>query len=68
MAAAMKAEILNPPRRFEVEPAERADGTSGPPERLTITVRPCWQKPALKLELVLLYESSNVAYYYAAEG
>ena len=62
----MRAEILDPPTRFEVAPAPRQDGTTGPPERITVSVRPCWRKPPMRLELVLLYECQGVAYYAAA--
>lgn len=61
----MTAEILDPPTRFEVQPAPREDGTTGPPLQLSISIRPCWQKPAVRLELAYAYESDGVAYYYA---
>jgi len=60
----MHAEILDLRRRFEVQPEMRQDGTSGPPERVTMTIRPCWAKPPVELELALFYESENVAYYH----
>lgn len=59
----MTAEILENSTRFEVQPAPRQDGTTGPPLSISISLRPCWRKPALRLELRFLYEEQNVAYY-----
>lgn len=64
----MTAEILDPPTRFEIRPELREDGTIGPPRRLSITVRPCWQKPPRKLELFYLYEAEGVVYYGVQRG
>lgn len=56
----MRAEVLDLQARFDVQP----DGSSeGPPARLTISMRPCWRKPPVKLELLLAYVSEGVAYY-----
>jgi hypothetical protein len=63
----MQAEVLGVGTRFEIQPARREDGTVGPPDRMSISVRPCWKKPAVRLELAYLYEYQGVAYY-AVEG
>jgi hypothetical protein len=54
----MKAEVLVPETRFEIQPE---DGK--PPERLVLTVRTCWRKPPVELHLELLWELDGVAYY-----
>jgi hypothetical protein len=59
----MRAEVLDLAARFDVQPAVREDGTTGPPRRITLTTRPCWRKPAVTLQLTYLYEVQNVAYY-----
>jgi hypothetical protein len=59
----MRAEILDLNTRFEVRPARREDGIMGPPHWLTVSLRPCWKKPPLRLELVYMYEAQGVAYY-----
>lgn len=59
----MRAEILGIHSRFEVQPAQREDGTTGPPARVTVSMRPCWKKPPQQLELAYLYELDGVAYY-----
>jgi hypothetical protein len=62
----MMAEILDLRTPFEVQPALRQDGTTGPPLSITITMRPCWRKPAVRLELAFQYESRGVAFYVVA--
>lgn len=59
----MRAEILENSTRFEVQPAQRTDGTTGPPDRVTMSVRTCWRKPPQKLALLYLYQHNGVAYY-----
>jgi hypothetical protein len=59
----MRAEILESSTPFEVQPAPRQDGTTGAPLSITITLRPCWRKPAVRLELTFAYEEQGVAYY-----
>jgi hypothetical protein len=59
----MRAEILGIHSRFEVQPELREDGTKRPPERITVSIRPCWRTPPQKLELTYLYELDSVAYY-----
>lgn len=56
----MNAEVLDLEARFQVE---------GPvaPRSITITLRPCWRKPPVKLELVYAYEADNVIYYHVQE-
>jgi hypothetical protein len=63
----VKAEILDLAARLDVEPALREDGTTGPPQRITITVRTCWRKPPVQLVAVLLHEDEHVAYYHVVE-
>jgi hypothetical protein len=64
----MRAEVLGIAAQFEVQPAVRDDGTTGPPYRITLTTRTCWKKPALTLQLTYLYEAQNVAYYGVAKA
>jgi hypothetical protein len=64
----MQAEVLEISKRFEVQPAMRDDGTTGPPYRITLTTRPCWRKPPVTLQLAFLYEVQNVAYYDVVNG
>jgi hypothetical protein len=59
----MQAEVLGLGTRFEIQPALREDGTTGPPDRMSISVRPCWKKPAVHLQLGYVYEYQGVAYY-----
>lgn len=54
----MKAEILGDDIPFTV-----ADEVE-PPRSITITMRPCWRKPAIKYELAYAYEEGNVVYYH----
>lgn len=58
----MRAEVLELATRFEVQP-----NTLGPPDRITLTIRTCWKKPALRLVLVYCYEVDDVAYYQIVE-
>jgi hypothetical protein len=62
----MRAEILESSTPFQVQPALRQDGTTGPPLTLSISMRPCWRKPAVRLELEFQYESGGVAFYVVA--
>ena len=63
----MRAEILEPLTRFDITPVAREDGTTGPPRNLSLSVRTCWRKPAVQLNLELLYELDGVAYYATTE-
>jgi hypothetical protein len=63
----VRAQIMELEARFEVQPGLRADGTTGPPYWVSISVRPCWRKPAVKLDLRYLYEVENVVYYSITE-
>jgi hypothetical protein len=58
----MKAELLVPQTRFEVQP----EGGK-PPEKVTLTVRTCWRRPAVELHLQFLLELDGVAYYAVVE-
>lgn len=55
----MNAQVLDLETRFQIE---------GPvaPRSITITLRPCWRKPPIKLELVYAFEAKNVVYYVPA--
>ena len=64
----MQAEIVDLAARFEVQPALREDGTTGPPYRVSISMRPCWRKPPVRVELTLLDEVGKVAYYGVGES
>jgi hypothetical protein len=59
----MRAELLDSTARFDVQPALREDGSTGPPLRTTVTLRPCWKKPVMRLDLEFVYELGGVAYY-----
>jgi len=59
----MRAELLDSTARFDVQPALREDGSTGPPARLEVSLRPCWKKPVVKLYLEFIYELGGVAYY-----
>lgn len=59
----MNAEVLDLEARFTVQPTQ--DGLA--PRSITITLRPCWKKPPIKLELVYAYEAGNVVYYHVQE-
>jgi hypothetical protein len=63
----MRAEILDLSTCSEVQPAHREDGSTRPPYSISFSVRPCWRKPPVRMELSLLYESENIAYYAAKE-
>ena len=53
----MNAQVLDLETRFQIE---------GPvaPRSVTITLRPCWRKPPIKIELVYAFEVNNVVYYH----
>jgi len=59
----VRAEVLGLSARFDVQPALRSDGTTGPPLHVSLTLRPCWRKPPEKLDLEFVAEEQNVAYY-----
>lgn len=63
----MTAEIFDVGARFQVEPELRADGRLGPPERVVVTMRPCWRKPVQRFDLEFVMEDLDVAYYEIAE-
>lgn len=54
----MRAEIIGTAAGFEVEPEQRPDGSWGPPATVSLTMRPCWQKPAVHLSLEYLYTNA----------
>lgn len=62
----MKAEIVDLALRFDVTPGFKLDGSVGAPSEVTVSLRPCWRKPPVKLKLVFLYEADDVAYYHIA--
>ena len=45
----------------------RLHGSASAPASATITLRPCWQKPRVRMDLELVYELENVAYYGVVE-
>ena len=61
----MRAEIIGIATGFDVRLEEQADGTWAPPPKVTMSYRPCWQKPAVELRLCFLYtdEAQKVAVY-----
>jgi hypothetical protein len=62
----MRAEILGlAAGRFEVQPEQRPDGSWGPPARVTLTLRPCWRKPPVRMQVAHVYTNDlmQVAYY-----
>ncbi len=56
--------------RFEVQPDRAPDGSLALPRTLTISYRPCWRKPPIRLTLVFAYTDpvEKVAYYAVAKG
>lgn len=59
----MRAEVIDLATSFAVQRQQRPDGSTGPPLRLLISLRPCWKKPPVELELTYLYEAADVVYY-----
>ncbi|HZF23993.1 MAG TPA: hypothetical protein VE030_11080 [Burkholderiales bacterium] len=59
----MRAEILDRAVAFEVQPEARPDGSWEPPAEVTLTLRPCWRKPPVRLRVAYLYTYEQVAYY-----
>lgn len=59
----MQAVVVDLMSRFEVtpEPGDRA------PLRVKLSLRPCWRKPPVRLELEYVYERDHVAYYRIVE-
>jgi hypothetical protein len=66
----MRAEILGlAAGSFEVQPELRPDGRIIPPAFATLSLRPCWRKPAVKYRVAYLFtdEENQVAYYDVVE-
>lgn len=61
----MRAEVLGLGTWFEVQPELRPDAVWAPPERVTLTLRPCWRKPPVEMTLEYLYTNdvTLIAYY-----
>jgi len=59
----MRAEVIGIGAGFQVQPELRADGSVAPPQAVTLTLRKCWQKPAVQMRVEFLYENEEVAYY-----
>lgn len=59
----MQAEVIDRQIRFTVAPAEREDGSFGPPLKVVLSLRPCWKRPPQRIELHYVYEDGDVAYY-----
>ena len=54
----MRAAILGLEIRFEVQPED-----SRPPAHIALSLRPCWRKPPVRLDLEFVYEREDTAYY-----